>query len=56
MTIEQEKCIRKAVECMNVAREWLDTAMYHAGTQMPESEFKKVREAYDLICKANDKL
>lgn len=36
-------------------REKLDDIMY-GEENIPEEEYKKLRECYDLICKANDKL
>ena len=49
-------CIDEAVRCLQSARKWLDQAMYYTGDPMPDEDFRKVREAYDLICSANDKL
>lgn len=34
----------------------LDFLMYNPNFKVEEKEFSKLREAYDLICKANDKL
>lgn len=45
-----------AIKCIQEARKWLDQAMYYTGDPMPDEDFRKVRGAYDLICKANDKL
>jgi hypothetical protein len=45
-----------ATKCIQDARKWLDQAMYYTGDPMPYEDFRKVREAYDLICSANDKL
>ena len=56
MTAQQFQCVSKAIECLQNARKWLDQAMYYSGEEMPENDFKKVRESYDLICKANDNL
>ena len=56
MTPKQLDNIREAIKCIQTARKWLDMAMYYSGAEMPENEFKKVREAYDFLCKANDKL
>ena len=33
----------------------LDDIMYRSDP-LPQEEFFKIREAYDLICKANDKI
>lgn len=56
MTPQQHQCIEHAIKSIQEARKWLDQAMYYTEPQMPEKERKRVREAYDLICKANDKL
>ena len=56
MSPKQLDCIRDAIRSIQTARKWLDMAMYYSGAEMPEEEFKKVREAYDYLCKANDKL
>ena len=56
MTTEQHRMIVKAREGIKEIRGFLDAAMYYMGTPMPDNEFKKVREAYDSICKANDLL
>ena len=56
MTPQQHQCIENAIKSLQDARKWLDLAMYYSGSVMPEKEFKKIRESYDLICKANDKL
>jgi len=57
MTIEQEKAIRNARGLIKSARYALDAAMYgDVEHPLTDAEFKKVREAYDLICKANDVL
>ena len=56
MTSKQVDCVRNAIKSIQTARKWLDMAMYYSGDTMPENEFKKVREAYDYLCKANDKL
>lgn len=56
MTQEQQNNIILATRKIEEARMYLDAAMYYTGEPMEESEFQKVREAYDLICKAADKL
>ena len=56
MTTKPAMCVNEAIKCLQSARKWLDQAMYYSGEEMPEKDFKKVREAYDLICSANDKL
>lgn len=55
MTPKQVSFVNEAIKCIKQTREWLDMAMYFSG-KMPEEEFKRIREAYDLVCKANDKL
>lgn len=56
MTTEQHILINGAIEAIRLARQRLDEAMYHLEPKMTDKEFKKVRDAYNLICKANDKL
>ena len=56
MTPQQDRCIRNAVKCLQDARKWMDQAMYYTGDPMPDSEFMKMRTAYDCICKAVDRL
>jgi len=45
----------KVQEQIKNVRAMLDDVMYYTDP-LPENEFKKVREGYDLICQANDKL
>ena len=54
MTPNQHQCVINAIKHIQNARKWLDQAMYYSGAEMPENEFKKVRQAYDAICQAND--
>lgn len=49
-------CVNEAIKCLQSARKWLDQAMYYSGDEMPQKDFQRVREAYDFVCKANDKL
>jgi len=56
MTQEQQNNIFLATRKIEEARRFLDNAMYYSAEPMEESEFQKVREAYDLLCRANDKL
>lgn len=55
MTRTQENEIRKVRERIQEIRNILDAVMYY-GEPLSEKEFGKIRTAYDLICKANDKL
>ncbi len=55
MTSRQEYILSKAQEKINELRSLLDDVMYRTDP-LSESEHRKVRESYDLICKANDKL
>lgn len=55
MTISQEKQIQDVRNKIKDIRTILDNVMYGA-PYITESEYKPIREAYDLICKANDKL
>lgn len=55
MTRKQEYILGKAKEKINELRMLLDDVMYRT-EPLSDSEHKRVRESYDLICKANDKL
>ncbi|MCF0114071.1 MAG: hypothetical protein HUJ56_01870 [Erysipelotrichaceae bacterium] len=54
MTVEQEREVMKAVDCMNKARIHLDNAMYYSSELMQPEDFKKVRNIYDQLCKVLD--
>lgn len=56
MTPQQLSCIQHAMKCIQEAGQWLYMAMYYSDEEMSDEEFSRVREAYDLLCKANDKL
>ena len=57
MTIQQERGIRKAKDGIKAVRDMLDGVMFGEDrNKLTDKEFSKIREAYDLICKANDKL
>lgn len=55
MNKNQEYILRKALEQMQIVRHMLDDIMYRTDPLSPE-EFKKIRECYDLVCQANDKI
>lgn len=55
MTSRQQYIMAKVQENINSLRAMLDDVMYH-NEPLPENEQKKIREGYDLICQANDKL
>lgn len=55
MTSRQQYIMTKVEEKIRELRVMLDDVMYR-NDPLPENEFKKVREGYDLICQANDKL
>ena len=55
MTDRQQYILRKAKENISELRNKLDDIMYRTDL-LPDNEYKKIREAYDLICKANDML
>ena len=55
MTSRQEYILEKVREQISVTRQMLDDVMYRTDPLSPEEQ-KKVREAYDLICQANDRL
>lgn len=56
MTPSQQISINKAMSHIDKARQWLDNAMYYSGEPLTDSEQKRIRESYDLLCKACDKL
>ena len=55
MTPRQEIMLNRVKALISDTRDVLDDIMYRSDS-LPQSEFSKIREAYDLICKANDKL
>lgn len=55
MTSRQQYIMTKVQENINSLRSMLDDVMYHTDP-LPDNEQKKIREGYDLICQANDKL
>lgn len=55
MTPRQEIMLNRVRALIADTRSVLDDVMYHSDP-LSDIEFSKVREAYDLICKANDKL
>ena len=55
MTRVQENEVRKVRDRIKEIRNILDAVMYYS-EPLSEKEFKKIRGAYDLICKANDTL
>lgn len=56
MTRLQEQAILKSKEKIQEIRIMLDCAMYHSSEELEDSVKLRVRNAYDLICKANDLL
>ena len=53
MTYEQQYKVSQVRDSLDAAREILDELMY--GVQsVSKSEYTKLRDAYDLVCKAND--
>ena len=55
MTSRQQYIMTKVQEQIKIVRAMLDDVMYHTDP-LPDNEQKKIREGYDLICQANDKL
>lgn len=55
MTQQQEKQVQDVRNKIEEIRDILDDVMY-SSQYLSEKEYKPIREAYDLICKANDKL
>lgn len=55
MTPVQQNMLNKVCEEIETIRFQLDWVMYRS-EPLPDREFKKIREAYDFVCQANDKL
>ena len=55
MTPRQEIMLDRVRALIADTRSVLDDIMYRSDP-LEDREFSKVREAYDLVCKANDKL
>ena len=55
MTARQEAMLNKVRTLIVSTRVILDDIMYRSDP-LDDAEFSRIREAYDLICKANDKL
>jgi hypothetical protein len=55
MTFRQQRNLQIVRENVKEIRLLLDDVMYHMDP-LTEEEHKKIRECYDLICKANDKI
>jgi hypothetical protein len=55
MSNEQQIMLQKVGNKLKEVRNILDDIMYRM-MPLSDSEHKKIREGYDLICKANDKL
>ena len=55
METKKDVYLSRVRERIKEIRQLLDAAMY-GGDELPDEEYSKLREAYDLICKANDKL
>ena len=56
MTNSQERKIQLAGDHIREARQYLYTVMYCIEPPLEENEFNRIREAYELLCQANDKL
>lgn len=55
MTSRQQYIMTNVEEKIRELRVMLDDVTYR-NDPLPENEYKKIREGYDLICQANDKL
>ena len=49
-----KKHFNDAVENLAAFRRHADSIMYYCGNDLSDSDQKKMREAYDLVCKAID--
>ena len=56
MTNSQERKILLARDHIREARQYLDTVMYRMEPPLNDSEYNRIRLAYELLCQANDKL
>ena len=56
MTYRQQIIIQKSREAIKDLRNLLDDLMYNAVDPIDDTLYPRIREAYDLICQANDKL
>ena len=56
MNNEQDQNLIRARGYIKNLRCCLDNIMYNPDCMLEDKEFKKVRKAYNLICKANDEL
>ena len=55
MTLVQENMLNKVREEIDVMRNQLDWVMYRS-EGLTEKEYKRIREAYEYLCKVNDKI
>lgn len=55
MTVSQENYLSIVRKSIRDIRRILDGVMY-GSEPVTDDEFKRIRECYDFICKANDKL
>ena len=55
MTIEQDAQLRNVRDKIKKVRDNLDRIMY-CSTPLSDEEYSRLREGYDLLCQANDKL
>ncbi len=55
MTLVQENMLNKVREGIDTIRNQLDWVMYRS-EPLSDREFKRIREAYEYLCKVNDKL
>lgn len=56
MTQQQQNELRKAKNKIGEIREILDNVMYRMMPTISDDDYDKIREVYDLLCVANDKL
>lgn len=55
MTPRQQYIMTKVQGQIKIVRAMLEYMMYRSAP-LPDNEYKKICEGYDLICQANDKL
>ena len=55
MTALQDHKVRMVIQSLTEARQMLDNIMY-SEPRVSDDEYSRLRECYDKICEANDKL
>lgn len=56
MEVREQIILNRVKEKITEIRGLLDFVMYGNDGKITDEEFVRIKESYDLICKANDKL